>query len=133
MFVRVCSSVFAVILLAVASTIAASASGKIERKILKQSELAGKPDTLVIMAELLAHPGAVLPKHTHPGDEFLYVLKGGTTRSDDGKTQRLPSGASLHFPRGKVHGGFVVTGDNPIRVLTVHIVDKGKPLVIPAQ
>lgn len=132
MFVRVCSSILAVAVLTALSSIA-SASGKIERKLLKRSELAGKPDTIVIMAELIAHPGAVMPKHRHPGDEFLYVLKGGTTQSDDGKTQQLPSGASIHFPRGKVHGGFVVTGDSPIRVLTVHIVDKGKPLVLPAQ
>ena len=132
MFVRVSWTIVAALLLAAISS-SASAAGKIERKLLKQSELAGKPDTIVIMAELIAHPGAVMPKHRHPGDEFLYVLKGGTTQSDDGKTQNLPSGASLHFPRGKVHGGFMVTGDSPIRVLTVHIVDKGKPLVLPAQ
>ena len=27
------------------------------------------------------------------------------------------------------HGGFKVVGDAPLKVLTVHIVDKGKPLV----
>ena len=105
------------------------AAGKIERKVLTQTPLTGQPNTLVIVARLTAHPGAVLPKHTHFGDEFLYVLRGGKVRLDNGKVQNLPTGASVHFPRGKVHGGFVVIGDKPILTLTTHNVDKGKPLV----
>jgi hypothetical protein len=31
------------------------------------------------------------------------------------------------------HGAFTVTGDKTLRLLTVHIVDKGKPLYIPAK
>ena len=106
-----------------------AAGGKMERKVLTQTPLAGQPNTIVIVARLTAYPGAALPKHTHFGDEFLYVLQGGKVRLGNGKIQNLPTGASVHFPRGKVHGGFVVVGDKPIRSLTTHIVDKGKPLV----
>ncbi len=121
------------IILLCALSAAASAAGKIERKLLKQTDLAGKPGTIVIMTELVAHPGAILPKHRHPGDAFLYVLQGGQTQAAGGEITEMAAGASLYFPRGKVHGGFVVVGDTPIKVLTVHIVDKGKPLVLPAQ
>jgi hypothetical protein len=31
------------------------------------------------------------------------------------------------------HGAFTVTGDKTLKLLTVHIVDKGKPLYIPAK
>ena len=30
--------------------------------------------------------------------------------------------------RGVTHGGFKVVGDKTIKLLTVHVVDKGKPL-----
>jgi hypothetical protein len=31
------------------------------------------------------------------------------------------------------HGAFTVTGDKTLKLVTVHIVDKGKPLYIPAK
>ena len=30
--------------------------------------------------------------------------------------------------RDIVHGGYKVVGDKPIKIITVHVVDKGKPL-----
>jgi hypothetical protein len=31
------------------------------------------------------------------------------------------------------HGGFKVSGNKPIKLLTVHIVDKGKPMMVPVK
>ena len=31
------------------------------------------------------------------------------------------------------HGAFTVTGDKTLKLLAVHVVDKGKPLYIPAK
>ena len=40
----------------------------------------------------------------------------------------LPTGAPIWNLRDVNHGGFKVVGDAPLILLTVHIVDKGKPV-----
>jgi hypothetical protein len=40
----------------------------------------------------------------------------------------MPTGAAILNLRDVVHGGFVVVSDQPLKLFTVHIVDKGKPL-----
>ena len=40
----------------------------------------------------------------------------------------LATGAPLMNARGVMHGGFKVLSDTPIKLVTVHIVDKNKPL-----
>ena len=86
----------------------------------------GKTET--IMAEIRMMPGASVPLHTHPGDEFVYVLAGGAMQGPDGSVNEVPTGASAWYPRGKVHGGVTSRADGEVVLLTVHVVDKGKPL-----
>ena len=88
---------------------------------------------MVIVTELILPPGSSIPRHTHPGEEFLYVLEGGMVTTQSGGVISFESGMSDHFPRGEVHGGFTVSGDQPLKVITTHIVDRGVPLVIPAS
>lgn len=40
-----------------------------------------------------------------------------------------------HTPklRRQFHAGYKVVGDKPLKLLTVHIVDKGKPMTVPAK
>jgi hypothetical protein len=40
----------------------------------------------------------------------------------------FPTGASVTNLREVPHAGFKVVGDQPLRMNTVHAVDKGKPL-----
>jgi len=40
----------------------------------------------------------------------------------------ITTGASLLNLRDVKHGGYKVIGDTPLKLFTVHIVDKGKPL-----
>ena len=40
----------------------------------------------------------------------------------------LPTGAPIMNLRDVPHGGWTVAGDKTIKLLTVHIVDKGKPM-----
>ena len=40
----------------------------------------------------------------------------------------LPTGLTSMNLRDVKHGAFKVLGDTPLKLLTVHIVDKGKPL-----
>lgn len=101
----------------------------IQREVLQRSDLAGVEGTEVIVARLTLAPGAEIKRHKHHGDEFVYVLEGGTVQFPGPKQVVFKTGSSLHFPRDEPHAGFVVVGDRNIVVITTHIVDKGKPLM----
>ena len=109
------------------------ADGKVTRTVLKRVDLTGVEGLEVITTLIEAEPGASIPRHSHHGDEFLYVLEGGTTQAPGKDPVSFEAGQTVHFPRGVVHGGFTVIGDKAIKGLTVHIVDKGKSLVVPAE
>lgn len=112
---------------------AALAQGELKRTVLKRVDLTGVDGIEVITTLIEAEPGAGIPRHTHHGDEFLYVLEGGTIQPAGKEPVEMKAGQTIHFPRGQVHGGFTVVGDKAIKGLTVHVVDKGKPLVVPAE
>jgi hypothetical protein len=40
----------------------------------------------------------------------------------------METGTSFVNLRDVPHGGYTVVGDTPLRVLTVQVIDKGKPL-----
>jgi hypothetical protein len=44
--------------------------------------------------------------------------------------QMMETGTPIHNAREVVHGGAKVVGDKPLKIVTVHIVDKGKPLYV---
>lgn len=105
-------------------------SGRTE---LRRSELAGTGNTEVIMSELVLPPGASVPRHFHHGEEYLYVIGGGTVETPEGKVITFEPGQTLHFKREEVHGGFTATGSSVLKVVTVHIVDKDEPLYAPVE
>jgi quercetin dioxygenase-like cupin family protein len=107
----------------------ATAQDGVTRNELRRADLTGSDTLEVIVTELEAAPGAVMPRHIHHGDEFLYVLQGGSVQAPGQEPMHMEAGQTMHFPREVPHGGFTVIGDTPIRVLTIHIVDKDKPLV----
>lgn len=104
-----------------------------QRQLLKRVDLTGSGQTEVIVTQIEIAPGGKVPRHSRNGDEFIYVLKGGTASVPGRPPISFKEGQTIHFPRGKVHGGFTVTGTTPIKAITTHIVDKGKPLMVPAQ
>jgi quercetin dioxygenase-like cupin family protein len=73
-------------------------------------------------------PGDVSTLHFHHGEESFYVLEGGTIELPDGKQVPMQAGVANVNVRNAPHGAFKVVGDKTIKLLTVHIVDKGKPL-----
>jgi quercetin dioxygenase-like cupin family protein len=73
-------------------------------------------------------PGAVVPKHTHPGEEVGYVLQGELTVEIEGKpAQTVKAGEAFFIPAGTVHSG-KNTSKAATVVLSTYIVEKGKPL-----
>jgi quercetin dioxygenase-like cupin family protein len=85
------------------------------------------------MTVIEAPPGSAFAPHVHHGDEFTYVMEGALDLDVAGQgTKSVKAGDTIHVNRETVHGGKVASA-TPVKLLAVHIVDKGKPLVDPVK
>src|SRR5262249_19876203 len=76
-------------------------------------------------------PGATIGKHTHPGEELGYRLEGTLTLEGGGRPSvTLNAGEVFFVGARRVHAG--ENGNTPGKVLAPYIVEKGKPLAMPA-
>ena len=116
------------IMFLLAAVTSAQAQSAIKRTELKRGDLTGK-DMDVIVSIVEVPPGESLARHTHTGEEAVYVLEGATLGLPDGKEIPFPTGAATLNVRAVPHAGFKVVGDKTLKMLTVHIVDKGKPVM----
>jgi quercetin dioxygenase-like cupin family protein len=74
-------------------------------------------------------PGVAFGKHTHPGEEIIYVLEGALEYEVEGKPPvTLKAGDVLFIPAGAVHSARNV-GNVTGSELATYIVEKGKPLL----
>jgi quercetin dioxygenase-like cupin family protein len=113
-------------------SMASTAFAQTNRTELKRADLTGT-DMEVIISVLEVPPGNSIDRHTHPGEEAVYVLDGATLQFPDGKNVSRPTGEAGINVRDVPHAGYKVVGDKPLKLLTVHIVDKGKPMTVPAK
>ena len=112
--------------------VSAALADEPKRTVLKRSDLTGT-NMEIIVAVLEVPPGVSIAKHSHPGEEAVYVLEGATLQFPDGREVSRPAGEAGVNIRDVPHAGYKVVGDKPLKLLTVHIVDKGKPMTVPAQ
>lgn len=110
------------------SLVAQTLSDSPQRVELKRVDLAGAPGMEVITSTGEYKPGESIDLHLHHGIEAAYVVEGATVQAPGKDPMKLPTGASLLNLRDVKHGGFTVIGDTPLKLFTVHIVDKGQPL-----
>jgi quercetin dioxygenase-like cupin family protein len=101
-----------------------------KRTELQRADLTGT-NMEIVLAAVEAPPGAVLPLHFHYGDEVVYVLEGGMIETKEGERRASDTGLSYINVREVPHGGWKVVGDKPLKLLTIHIVDKGKQITWP--
>ena len=94
----------------------------------KRADLSGAPGMEVIASIGEYKPGDSIDLHIHHGIEAAYVVQGASVQAPGKDSTMLPTGASLLNLRDVKHGGFKVVGETPLKLFTVHIVDKGKPL-----
>ncbi|MDN3920740.1 cupin domain-containing protein [Roseateles violae] len=94
----------------------------------QRADLSGAPNMEVIASIVEIKPGESSSLHTHHGIEAFHVLQGAQVQSPGKEPMLLPTGLTSLNLRDIKHGGFTVVGDSPLKLLTVHIVDKGKPL-----
>src|SRR5438874_5111440 len=83
-----------------------------------------------VMGLALIPAGVCADRHTHPGLETSYILEGEGVQKTDGKPdQRLKAGEPIQIPAGAPH---FPCATSALKVLTVHIIEKGKALASPA-
>jgi len=91
------------------------------------------PGREVIQARVELAPGVASPKHTHPGEEIIYLLEGTMEYDVEGKPPvTLKVGDVLFIPAGTVHLAKNVGSGNGAELAT-YIVEKGKPLITLAR
>jgi quercetin dioxygenase-like cupin family protein len=110
-----------------AAMVSSAHAQSIVRTELKRADLTGK-DMDIIVTVIEVPPVDGIARHVHPGEEAVYVLEGATLGLPDGKQISFPAGAVTVNTRDVPHAGFKVVGDKTLKMLTVHIVDKGKPV-----
>jgi quercetin dioxygenase-like cupin family protein len=86
----------------------------------------------VLQARVDFAPGATFPRHTHPGEEIIYVLEGTLEYEVAGKPVTLKAGDVLFVPNGVVHAARNV-GNGPAAELATYILKHGKPLTVLAK
>jgi quercetin dioxygenase-like cupin family protein len=99
-----------------------------ERMELKRTDLSGAPGMEVITSVSEFKKGESIPRHSHHGIETGYVLQGTMVQFPGKEPTTMETGTPILNLRDVPHAGFTVVGDTPLKLLTVHIVDKGKPL-----
>jgi quercetin dioxygenase-like cupin family protein len=104
------------------------ASG-IERTDLQQHDLS-IPGREVVQNRVDISPEAPAIKHTHPGEEIIYVLEGSLEYQVEGKPPTtLNAGEVFFVPAETIHAVKNVRTGNAADLAT-YVVEKGKPLVV---
>ncbi len=95
-------------------------------KTIYQAGIHGVEDKEIVVSLVELPPGNAAPLHTHPGEEFAFIIEGEAIQNVDnrGEEVKLP-GQVVHIPYGVVHT--VRTGTKPLKALVFRIHEKGKP------
>jgi quercetin dioxygenase-like cupin family protein len=86
------------------------------------------PGREVVQVRVDFAPGYVAPRHTHPGEEIVYVIEGSLEYEIDGKLAKVKTGDVLFVPAGAIHTAKNIGTGNAAELAT-YIVEKGKPLL----
>ncbi len=108
--------------------VAQTSSDSAQRVEQKRADLSGAPGMEVIASVAEYKRGEGIDLHFHHGIEAAYVVQGASVQAPGKDPVMLPTGATLWNLRDAKHAGFKIVGDTPLKLFTVHVVDKGKPL-----
>jgi quercetin dioxygenase-like cupin family protein len=126
------SALLALLAASVIGSSAAQAPPGITRKDLQREDLSA-PGREVVQVLVEFAPGVAFPRHSHPGEEIVYVTEGSLVYEVEGKPPKLlDAGDVLFIPAGAVHAVRNVS-DGKGAELATYVVEKGKPLITLAQ
>ena len=102
-----------------------------KRAHLQQTDLS-IPGREVVQARISLDSGVSAPRHSHPGEEIIYVIEGTLEYELEGHPPvKLKAGDVLYVPAGTIHAAKNVGSENGAELAT-YIVEKGKPLLVMA-
>ena len=102
------------------------------RTDLQQQDLS-IPGREVVQDRVDIGPEAPAVKHTHPGEEIIYVLEGSLEYQIEGQpTRTCNAGDALTVPAGVVHA-VRNAGSGSAAELATYVVEKGKPVITLVQ
>ena len=111
---------------------AAAAQAGVMRTDLQRHDLSA-PGREAVQVRVDLAPGVAFGRHTHPGEEIIYVLAGAIEYDVEGKPPvTLKAGDVLFIPAGTVHAAKNV-GHDTASELATYIVAKDKPLLTLAK
>ena len=129
---RIAAAVVIVVGCGVALQVAQAQQPGVTRTDLQRHDLS-VPGREVIQVRVELAPGVTFPRHSHPGEEIIYVLEGSLEYQVDGKPPvTLRAGEVLLIPAGTIHAAKNAGSVNGAELAT-YIVEKGKPLLVLAK
>ncbi len=130
MKVRAAASTAALVVL---TAVCAAQKPEFKRTELQRGDVAGAAGREVVQAIAEIPPGVASGRHTHPGEEFGYVLEGTVVVSIDGKpAATFKAGQAFIIPAGQIHDA-TNKGTAGAKVLATYIIEKGKPVATPVK
>jgi quercetin dioxygenase-like cupin family protein len=121
-----------VIAIGSAPLVAQAQQSGITRTDLQRHDLS-VPGREVVQVRVDFAPGAAFPRHSHPGEEMVYAIEGTMEYQLEGKPPAtLEAGEVLFIPAGAIHAVKNIGKGNAAELAT-YIVEKGKPLLVPAK
>ena len=117
-----------IVAIGLTTNVAQTQQDGIKRTDLQRHDLSARGREVVQVRVDFA-PGAAFGKHTHPGEEIVYVIEGLLEYQLEGKPPvTLRAGEVLFIPAGAIHAAKNVGRSNGAELAT-YIVEKGKPLL----
>jgi quercetin dioxygenase-like cupin family protein len=103
-----------------------ASAGKVSLETLLKTQLEGVDDTEVVVSKVRIPPNTTLPKHWHPGEEFVYILEGKVTLWQQNKENITgKSGEVVKVPLKQIHTG--ITGEEGVSLLVFRVHEQGQP------
>ena len=102
----------------------------ITRTILQKADDPGAAGYEAIMGIAEIPAGAMSGKHRHHGTELGFVLSGSVVVEKDGKVAATYKAGDAFKNESDIHNARNTSKD-PVKILAVYLVEKGKPLAEP--
>ena len=95
-----------------------------------RAPITAAPDLEVIVSDVVIPPNATVPRHYHPGEEFVYVIEGSAVHVEEGKPDLpMKAGDAYVVPPGAIHAPRA--GPDGARAIVFRVHVKGQPERIP--
>jgi quercetin dioxygenase-like cupin family protein len=114
------------LLLSIAAAALVAQNPGITRTVIQRKDIS-MPGREAVVARVEVAPGVFAGRHTHTGEEIGYILEGqGEILVEGQPAQPVKPGDSFIVPNGTKHDAHN-TGTVPLRMVSVYLVEKGKP------